>query len=95
MDIVTSLCAQKKIEIDVRDKWLKTPLHYAAMIGSTISASYLIKRGANINSVDIYGNTPLAVAMLYKKFNLANSLIDQKADVKVKVFDEFPKRIDK
>jgi ankyrin repeat protein len=72
---VSILCAQKKIEIDVADKWSKTPLHYASMIGSSISSIYLIQRGASISSVDIYGNTPLAVAMLYKQFNYAITLI--------------------
>jgi ankyrin repeat protein len=75
IETVSSLCAQKKIEIDVADKWNKTPLHYASMIGSSISSIYLIQRGASISSVDIYGNTPLAVAMLYKQFHYAIILI--------------------
>ena len=75
IETVSSLCAQKKIEIDVPDKWNKTPLHYASMIGSTISTIYLIQRGASITSVDIYGNTPLGVSMLYKQFHYAIILI--------------------
>lgn len=66
IETVSSLCAQKNIEIDVPDKWSKTPLHYASMTGSTISVIYMIQRGASTKSVDIYGNTPLGVAMLYK-----------------------------
>lgn len=42
IETVSSLCAQKNIEIDVPDKWNKTPLHYASMMGSTISVIYLI-----------------------------------------------------
>lgn len=95
IETVSSLCAQKQIEIDVADKWEKTPLHYASMMGSTISVIYLIQRGASTKSVDIYGNTPLGVAMLYKQFNYAITLIQKNADVKVPVFDEFPNRIDK
>ena len=30
IETISSLCAQKTLEIDVPDKWLKTPLHYAA-----------------------------------------------------------------
>ena len=95
IETVSSLCAQKNIEIDVADKWNKTPLHYASMMGSTISVIYLIQRGASTKSVDIYGNTPLGVAMLYRQFNYAITLIQKNADVKVPVYDEFPNRVDK
>ncbi len=30
IETISSLCARKELEIEVADKWLKTPLHYAA-----------------------------------------------------------------
>ena len=30
IETVSSLCAISDLEIEVQDKWLKTPLHYAA-----------------------------------------------------------------
>jgi len=66
---VSSLCGIKGLEIDVADKWKKTPLHYASQRGSSICAMYLAKRGANLEAADIYGNTPLGVALTYNHFN--------------------------
>jgi len=83
------------LQIDVADKWLKTPLHYAAQRGASISTLYILNRGANLESKDIYGNTALGIGLLRRHFNYGIILIQRKADVKVPVFDEFPNRIAK
>lgn len=77
------------------DKWLKTPLHYAAKRSATISSLYIIQRGAQLESKDIYGNTPLVVALQANHFNYGIILIQKLADVKVPVYQEFPKRVAK
>ena len=75
IETVSSLCGVKGLEIDVADHWQKTPMHYASQRGSSICAMYLAKRGASLESVDIYGNTPLGTALLYKHFNFGIIMI--------------------
>ena len=36
---------------------------------------YILKRGANLEAVDIYGNTPLGVALLAKHHNFGIIMI--------------------
>ena len=77
------------------DKWLKTPLHYAATRSSTISTLYILQRGAKLEGKDIYGNTALGIALAHRHFNYGIILIQKGADVKVPIYKEFPKRIAK
>ena len=95
IETVSSLCAKPNLEIEVPDKWLKTPLHYAAQRSATISSLYIIQRGAQLESKDIYGNTALGIALKKNHFNYGIILIQKKADVKVPVYDEFPNRLEK
>ena len=95
IETISSLCAQRHLDIDVPDKWLKTPLHYAAQRSSTISTLYILQRGADLQRKDIYGNTPLGIAMDRSHFNYGIILIQKNADVKVPVFKEFPNRLAK
>jgi ankyrin repeat protein len=46
IETVSSLCARKDLDIEVPDKWNKTPLHYAAQRSATISSLYILQRGA-------------------------------------------------
>jgi len=95
IETVSSLCARKELEIEVPDKWNKTPLHYAAQRSATISSLYILQRGALIESKDIYGNTALGVALMKSHFNFGIILIQKLANVTGSVYDEFPKRIAK
>lgn len=95
IETVSSLCAIANLEIEVQDKWGKTPLHYAAQRSATISSLYILQRGAKLETKDIYGNTPLGVALLKGHFEYGIILIQKNADVKVPVYQEFPNRIAK
>ena len=75
IETVSSLCAKSHLEIEVPDKWLKTPLHYAAQRSATISSLYIVQRGAQLESKDIYGNTPLGIALKKNHFNYGIILI--------------------
>ena len=50
IETVSSLCGQASLEIEVPDKWHKTPLHYAAQRAASICSLYLINRGANLEA---------------------------------------------
>ena len=95
IETISSLCAQRNIEINVPDKWFKTPLHYAAQRSSTISSLYILQRGADLEKKDIYGNTPLGIALDRGHFNYGIILIQKNADVKKPVYKEFPNRLKK
>ncbi len=64
IDIVATLCANKDCEVDALDIFSKSPLHYAAQHGATISSLYLLGRGAKLDRFDDAGNTPLAIALI-------------------------------
>jgi ankyrin repeat protein len=90
IETVSRLCGCGLLEIDVPDKWQKTPLHYASQRGASICALYLQKRGANLEAIDIYGNSPLGVAMISNHHHFAILLIQTKADVSKLVHMEDP-----
>ena len=95
IETVSSLCAQPDLEIEVADKWNKTPLHYAAQRSAAICTLYILQRGANIESKDIYGNNVLGISMLRRHFNYAILLIQKQANVCLPIYEEFPRRIAK
>ena len=81
------------MEMDVPDNWKKTPLHYAAQRGASICWIYLNKRGVNKEAIDIYGNTPLGVALSCSHHNAAIIMIQKQANVRAPVHQEDPARI--
>ncbi len=46
-------------DVNLKDNWGRTPLHYAAMGGHKEIAELLITNGANINKKNDEGKTPL------------------------------------
>jgi ankyrin repeat protein len=80
-ETVSSLCALPDCEVNIYDKWHKSPLHYAAQRGSVISGRYLIKMHASVDVEDSDGNTPMAIAFLHGHSNIATMFIDNGADV--------------
>lgn len=52
-----------------------SPLHYAAVQGSTRAMRFLIKNGASVNAKNEYGETPLHVAMNCRCRGSINAMI--------------------
>ncbi|CAD8053289.1 unnamed protein product [Paramecium sonneborni] len=77
---VSSLLAFKECDVNVLDRYQRSPLHYAALRGSAISGRYMIKMGAIVDSPDIYNNTPIAYSF-FQHSNFSTMLIDNKVDV--------------
>ncbi len=59
----------------------KTTLHQAAELGNPDIVKALLDRGANINSTDAYGLTPLHLAVLNKRLEAVQALLDKSAYV--------------
>lgn len=47
------------VPIDVADTHGRTALHVAVAKGSKEVANFLVRKGANVNVVDAFGNTPM------------------------------------
>ncbi len=90
---MSSLCGRPGLEIEVADKWHKTPLHYAAQRGATICTLLILSRGANLESLDIYNNTALNISLLRKHFSYSILLIQKNANVNLPVYNEYPDKI--
>lgn len=55
-------------------------LHWAVMVGQTKAARVLLENGADVNSKDVYGGTPLHSAVLFS-LKLSRLLLEKGADV--------------
>ena len=64
-DIPVELMAwlmEQGADINVKDEYGRTPLHYHAQVNNTAQLAFLLAQGADIHAQDTYGNTPLHFA---------------------------------
>ena len=78
--------AMRGAEVDTRDEFLSTPLHYAAFRGAAVCCLLLLERGADIEAVDRRGNTPLAYAVLGGHEGCALVLLQKEANLNVTIY---------
>ncbi|WP_265031026.1 ankyrin repeat domain-containing protein [Wolbachia endosymbiont (group B) of Athalia cordata] len=81
------LIKDNKVDVNAKDKDERTPLHHAAHRLSTQEVKVLIEAGADVNSVDRCGWTPLfaSIVSFYGKFtDIIKVLIDLGADINAK-----------
>ena len=69
-------------DINVKDEYDRTPLHYHAQVNNVERVALLLERGADIEAQDKYKNTPLHFAEYNAK--VAQLLIEKGADIKAK-----------
>lgn len=55
------------IDVNHQDNMWQTPLHYCAQLCNITIAELLLQRGAKVNVIDAYGNTPLWYAVFYAR----------------------------
>lgn len=58
-----------KFDLESKDSLGRTPLHYAAAFGNYDVLVYLLKYGANPNSLDLHQNNPIWTAVLSQPKN--------------------------
>lgn len=64
-NLVMVLLQTNQIKVNVQDRNLNTPLHYACKIGSTISALELLNHGSDFTLTNIFGNNAFAEALAH------------------------------
>ena len=69
-------------DINARDEYERTPLHYHAQVNNVEKVALLLERGADIEAQDKYKNTPLQFAEYNAE--VAQLLIEKGADIKAK-----------
>ena len=62
MECMRILLDVDKANVDAKNNYSNTPLHYAAMEGRIELATLLIERGAEINPINDSNETPLNMA---------------------------------
>jgi ankyrin repeat protein len=80
-DIVTLqwLINESNIDINSKNHYKKTALHYAAANGHVKTVKFLLKNGAEVNSTDELGFTPLRLAISNNHQNIIEALLDEKS----------------
>lgn len=63
-------------DVNIKDRWQRTPLHCAVEQDNAEIASALIARGAKLDEKNHHKHTPLAVAAIYGKTAMARLLLE-------------------
>jgi ankyrin repeat protein len=80
-EFVRFLLVKKKVQVNSRDRFLNTPLHYAAQVkGDKCDiVALLIDNGADINIENGRGESPLFLAIVSGNLNIAGLLVQEGA----------------
>jgi ankyrin repeat protein len=73
----------------IKDKWGRTPLHFAVDINNVEIIECLIGSGADVDAIDVYAWTPLFRAIDKGKKEAAELLINKSADINHGMEDGF------
>jgi ankyrin repeat protein/predicted DNA-binding WGR domain protein len=91
IETVSSACSRKDIDVNIQDKYLRTPLHYAARRGALTSTMFLLSKGALIDIQDCDNNTPLGLAIIGNHSNYVSMLIQRSPNIKKDLYHIEPK----
>ena len=81
INTLTKLLEYEEVNPKHKDIYGNTPLHYACQRGSIISIISLGAKNINYDEKNKENNSPLAYSLLFKKENVAISLIQQNVDL--------------
>ena len=71
-------------DVNAKDRWGMTPLHYPAAKGHKEIVELIIAKGADVNAKNRVSNTPLHKAAFYGRKEIVQLLIYAGADVNAK-----------
>ena len=83
-DVPVELLLSKGAEVDAKDVYERTPLHYAVQQGSMGVIEMLLSKGAEVNARDNDGGTPLHYAVATDYPDKAELLLKKGAEVNAK-----------
>jgi len=86
VETVTGLCAAEGINLDIKDRRGRRPLHYAAEFGAYICILLMCKEKITLDEADADGNTPLALALQSGHKDTAAILIQNEAKVTNQIY---------
>jgi hypothetical protein len=78
---VKRLLSIRNINVNVKDVYGETPLHWAAKNGHVEIARVLLQNGAEVNVRNNYGNTPLHYAAIHGHVDILHLLVENGADL--------------
>jgi len=78
------LLIEKGANVDTKDEWQQTPMHFASRWGHLDTARVLVEKGADVNARDDVQATPLCLAAGKGHVDTARFLIENGANVHAK-----------
>lgn len=85
------LLIAKGADVNIKNRWCRTPLHVASKYGQTGFAEALLANGCNVNARDDDRRTPLHEAALWNHKEVAKVLLSYGAEVNAKdIFELSP-----
>ena len=80
--IIQDFSENKKCKLDMKNRYLKTPLHLASRLGLLEFCKLLVENtNISLNETDVFGFTPLHDAVHNGRINVAKYLIQKGSDV--------------
>lgn len=80
-DILRMLLRHDHASIDQVNRYLRTPLHIAAVKGDLVGLTELLKYHAELDPTDIWGDTPLSLAQANRHWPIVIALVEQGAEI--------------
>jgi len=84
INIIKSLLKDNDININIQNQLGITALMNASMIGNTEIVKFLIDSGADIESTNIYNETPILFPIAYRHTEVVQLLLEAGASLNVK-----------
>ncbi|KAJ5066079.1 palmitoyltransferase hip14 [Anaeramoeba ignava] len=86
--LLNSEYTRDHLHVNMGDTANTTPLHWASYTGKIDTVFYLLKNGASVDAVDIYGRTALHIACSQNHYEIVQQLVIHGSDLSVKNNEE-------
>lgn len=80
---IVKLLLERGADIESKDQYGQTPLHWAAIKNDLEVLKVLVKKNANLNAKNEFGNSALHLAVDHKSDHALQILIEEKANINI------------